>query len=121
LHVRDVARAFDTVLHKGVVGEVYNIGTQKERSVLDVVSAIADHMKIDKAKVKHVEDRAFNDQRCAPSVPQRLAAHFATLAKLRKGHIHKAPCCVCAVAQLRDNSTLLSSWFHHAFQAPTAH
>lgn len=63
LHVRDVARAFDTVLHKGVIGEVYNIGTQKERSVVDVVSAIADYMKVDMGKIQHVEDRAFNDQR----------------------------------------------------------
>ena len=65
LHVRDVARAFDTVLHKGIVGEVYNIGTQKERSVLEVVNAIADHMKIGKDKIQHVNDRAFNDQRYA--------------------------------------------------------
>jgi dTDP-D-glucose 4,6-dehydratase len=34
--VEDVAEAFDTVLHKGELGEVYNIGTEKERSVLDV-------------------------------------------------------------------------------------
>jgi hypothetical protein len=33
LFVEDVAAAFDTVLHKGVTGEVYNIGTQKERTV----------------------------------------------------------------------------------------
>ena len=66
LHVRDVARAFDTVLHKGVIGQVYNIGTQKERSVLDVVTTIAKHLKVDSGKIKHVEDRAFNDQRCAP-------------------------------------------------------
>jgi dTDP-D-glucose 4,6-dehydratase len=66
LHVRDVARAFDTVLHKGVVGEVYNIGTQKERSVLEVVKAIAQHMNVSMDRIKHVEDRAFNDQRCGP-------------------------------------------------------
>jgi dTDP-D-glucose 4,6-dehydratase len=30
------------VLHKGTVGDVYNIGTQKERSV-DVISAICKH------------------------------------------------------------------------------
>jgi dTDP-glucose 4,6-dehydratase len=65
LHVRDVARAFDTVLHKGVVGQVYNIGTQKERSVLEVVSAIAKHLGVNEDKIKHVEDRAFNDQRYA--------------------------------------------------------
>jgi dTDP-D-glucose 4,6-dehydratase len=64
LHVRDVANAFDTVLHKGIVGQVYNIGTQKERSVLEVVNAIAKYMKVDTSKIKHVNDRAFNDQRC---------------------------------------------------------
>ena len=74
LHVRDVARAFDTVLHKGIVGEVYNIGTQKERSVLEVVNAIADHMKISKDKIQHVNDRAFNDQ--------RYACAFTLLSKL---------------------------------------
>ena len=36
LYVEDVARAFDAVLHKGVTGEVYNIGTDKERTVMDV-------------------------------------------------------------------------------------
>jgi hypothetical protein len=36
LFVEDVAEAFDMVLHKGDIGEVYNIGTEKERSVLDV-------------------------------------------------------------------------------------
>jgi dTDP-D-glucose 4,6-dehydratase len=70
LHVRDVARAFDTVLHKGIVGEVYNIGTQKERSVLEVIQAIAKHMKVDVSKIKHVEDRAFNDQRCASPIAE---------------------------------------------------
>jgi dTDP-glucose 4,6-dehydratase len=68
LHVRDVARAFDTVLHKGIIGQVYNIGTQKERSVLEVVQAIATHLKVGADKIKHVEDRAFNDQRCSPPV-----------------------------------------------------
>eukprot|EP00879_Flechtneria_rotunda_P027211 GHRR01029108.1.p1 GENE.GHRR01029108.1~~GHRR01029108.1.p1 ORF type:complete len:132 (-),score=12.73 GHRR01029108.1:255-650(-) len=36
LYVEDVAEAFDCVLHKGTTGEVYNIGTDKERTVLDV-------------------------------------------------------------------------------------
>ena len=31
LYVEDVAAAFDVILHKGVVGETYNIGTQKAR------------------------------------------------------------------------------------------
>ena len=38
LYVEDVAEAFETVLLKGKVGETYNIGTQKERTVLDVAT-----------------------------------------------------------------------------------
>ena len=29
--MEDVAAAFDVILHKGVIGETYNIGTQKVR------------------------------------------------------------------------------------------
>ena len=64
LHVRDVARAFDTVLHKGVIGETYNIGTQKERSVNEVVAAVNAYFGRGPESVVHVPDRAFNDQRC---------------------------------------------------------
>lgn len=62
LYVEDVAEAFACVLHKGVIGEVYNIGTQKERTVLDVASDIAEHFKLPKEKIIHVRDRAFNDR-----------------------------------------------------------
>jgi len=46
------------------VGETYNIGTQKERSVVDVATDICKVFKLDPAThVKHVKDRAFNDRR----------------------------------------------------------
>jgi len=60
--VEDVAEAFACVLHKGVVGEVYNIGTQKERTVLDVAQDIAKVFKLPTEKIVHVRDRAFNDR-----------------------------------------------------------
>eukprot|EP00891_Asterochloris_glomerata_P003630 jgi/Astpho2/3630/Aster-06921 len=63
LFVEDVAEAFDVVLHKGITGEVYNIGTQKERTVLDVATDIARFFKLPKEKIVHVRDRAFNDRR----------------------------------------------------------
>lgn len=62
LYVEDVAEAFACVLHKGVIGEVYNIGTQKERTVLDVAQDIAKHFNLPKEKIVHVRDRAFNDR-----------------------------------------------------------
>ena len=64
LFVEDVADAFDTILHKGNVGEIYNIGTQKERTVMDVAHDIAAMFDLPEENITHVRDRAFNDQRC---------------------------------------------------------
>jgi len=61
--VEDVAEAFEVVLRKGVVGETYNIGTQKERTVMDVASCIAKRFNLPMDNIVHVRDRAFNDQR----------------------------------------------------------
>jgi len=64
LYVEDVAEAFDTVLHHGKIGEVYNIGTKKERTVLDVARDISAHFgRADDGQINHVRDRAFNDRR----------------------------------------------------------
>lgn len=64
LFVQDVAAAFELILLKGCVGEVYNIGTQQERSVLSVAQDIAKHFGRDgKSSIVHVPDRAFNDRR----------------------------------------------------------
>lgn len=63
LYVSDVARAFDTVLHKGMVGEIYNIGTLVEKRVVDVVLDIAKHFGMTKEMLEYVPDRPFNDKR----------------------------------------------------------
>jgi NAD dependent epimerase/dehydratase family len=66
LHVDDVAEAYMTVLRKGTVGETYNIGTQKERTVVDVARDIAAIFNMSEDKIVHVNDRAFNDQYAQP-------------------------------------------------------
>mmetsp|Transcript_23509 Transcript_23509/g.51593 ORF Transcript_23509/g.51593 Transcript_23509/m.51593 type:complete len:362 (-) Transcript_23509:496-1581(-) len=63
LYVEDVAEAFDVVLHKGKIGEVYNIGTERERTVREVAVDIAKQFGQDEAKIVNVKDRAFNDKR----------------------------------------------------------
>jgi UDP-glucose 4,6-dehydratase len=64
LYCDDVAEAFDVVLHKGSVGHVYNIGTKKERRVLDVAKDIIGLFNLDASKcIKFVDNRPFNDQR----------------------------------------------------------
>ncbi|CAL5403956.1 unnamed protein product [Camellia sinensis] len=64
LYCEDVAEAFEIILHKGEVGHVYNIGTHKERRVLDVAKDICRLFSLDSNSViKFVENRPFNDQR----------------------------------------------------------
>lgn len=66
LHVSDVANAFSVVLHKGKIGEVYNIGTTVERTTVQVATDICAYFKLDPAAtITHVTDRLFNDRRCA--------------------------------------------------------
>ncbi|XP_010537694.1 PREDICTED: trifunctional UDP-glucose 4,6-dehydratase/UDP-4-keto-6-deoxy-D-glucose 3,5-epimerase/UDP-4-keto-L-rhamnose-reductase RHM1 [Tarenaya hassleriana] len=64
LYCEDVAEAFECILHKGEVGHVYNIGTKKERRVIDVAKDICKLFNMDpEASIKFVENRPFNDQR----------------------------------------------------------
>jgi len=64
LYCEDVAEAFEVVLHKGEVGHVYNIGTVKERRVIDVAKDICRLFGLDTEKViRFVDNRPFNDQR----------------------------------------------------------
>ncbi|KAJ6894108.1 NAD-dependent epimerase/dehydratase family protein [Populus alba x Populus x berolinensis] len=64
LYCEDVAEAFEVILHKGEVGHVYNVGTKKERRVIDVAKDICNLFSKDPDKsIKFVENRPFNDQR----------------------------------------------------------
>ncbi|CAI9764639.1 unnamed protein product [Fraxinus pennsylvanica] len=64
LYCEDVAEAFECVLHKGEVGHVYNIGTTKERRVIDVAKDICNLFNMDPDKsIQFVDNRPFNYQR----------------------------------------------------------
>ncbi|KAJ4823396.1 Rhm1p [Turnera subulata] len=64
LYCEDVAEAFEVVLHKGEVGHVYNIGTKKERRVIDVAREICKLFSLNPdTQIKFVDNRPFNDQR----------------------------------------------------------
>jgi len=64
LYVEDVAAAFECILHRGMIGEVYNIGTTEERTVKSVAEDICKYFKLDPATtIVNVDDRPFNDQR----------------------------------------------------------
>jgi len=66
LFVGDVANAFETILHKGKVGHIYNIGGENEQSNLQVAKNLIKILgKEDKTDelITFVEDRKFNDLR----------------------------------------------------------
>ena len=68
LHTDDTVRAFETILEKGVIGEIYNIGCDDdmEYSVLDVAKMLINKIKDTDdydGWITYIEDRPFNDQR----------------------------------------------------------
>lgn len=67
LYVYDHCEAIDTVLHKGKVGEVYNIGGHNEKTNLEITHLILDAMGKDELSIKYVEDRLGHDKRYAIS------------------------------------------------------
>lgn len=65
LYVEDHCSAIDLIIHKGRVGEVYNIGGHNERTNLDVVKTIIKELGKSEDLIKYVTDRAGHDLRYA--------------------------------------------------------
>ncbi|KAK5116308.1 hypothetical protein LTR85_009280 [Meristemomyces frigidus] len=67
LYAGDAADAFDTVLHKGVIGQIYNVDSRDEISNLDLARQLLDVFGIANAEgwTEHTKDRPFNDRRYA--------------------------------------------------------
>jgi dTDP-glucose 4,6-dehydratase len=72
IHVNDHCSAIDLVLHRGAVGEIYNIGAQNERSNIEIVKLIIQilaelrsDLKISEDLISYVDDRKGHDRRYA--------------------------------------------------------
>ena len=65
LHVSDHCSAIDTVLHKGEVGEVYNIGGNNEKANIEIVKLIIGILGKSEDLIKYVKDRPGHDRRYA--------------------------------------------------------
>ena len=61
----DLYEAIDLILHKGEVGEVYNIGGHNERTNLEVVKTILKALNKPESLIKYVTDRPGHDMRYA--------------------------------------------------------
>ena len=65
LYVYDHCAAIDTVLHKGRVGEVYNIGGNNEKANIEITKLLIKELGKDESSIKYVEDRLGHDRRYA--------------------------------------------------------
>ncbi|KOS66615.1 spore coat protein [Lysinibacillus contaminans] len=65
LHVTDHCSAIDLVLHKGINGEVYNVGGHNEKTNLEVVKEILKQLDKPETLIQYVEDRLGHDRRYA--------------------------------------------------------
>jgi dTDP-glucose 4,6-dehydratase len=65
LYVYDHCAAIDAVLHRGKIGEIYNIGGNNEKTNLEITRIILDAMGKDESFIEYVEDRPGHDRRYA--------------------------------------------------------
>ncbi|MEW6326946.1 MAG: dTDP-glucose 4,6-dehydratase [Thermodesulfobacteriota bacterium] len=65
IYVTDHCAALDTILHRGIVGETYNIGGESERKNIDVVKTILRLLGKPESLVTFVDDRPGHDRRYA--------------------------------------------------------
>ena len=65
LYVEDHCKAIDLIIHKGTVGEVYNIGGHNEMRNIDIVKTIVHELGKSEELITYVTDRAGHDLRYA--------------------------------------------------------
>ena len=65
LYVEDHCKAIDLILHKGRVGEVYNVGGHNEMKNIDIVKIICKALGKPESLITYVTDRKGHDMRYA--------------------------------------------------------
>lgn len=65
IYTEDHCRAIDAILHKGKVGEVYNISTEEEWKNIDVLNELLSILGKDESSIEYVKDRPGHDRRYA--------------------------------------------------------
>lgn len=65
LYVEDHCSAVDLIIHKGKIGEVYNIGGHNEKTNIEVVKIILQALNKPESLITYVKDRPGHDMRYA--------------------------------------------------------
>ncbi len=72
-YVLDHCEGIDVVLHRGEIGEIYNIGTGSELTNLEMTRIVLRTLGKPESLIKHVEDRPGHDRRYALDVSKLKA------------------------------------------------
>jgi len=90
IHVDDVGTAIETILSLGKIGDIYNIGSKNEFSVIDITKKLVKILKnsdnIDEY-IEYVEDRCFNDMRYSISNQKLIELGWAEKIEFESGII----------------------------------
>ncbi|SCI26480.1 dTDP-glucose 4%2C6-dehydratase 2 [uncultured Clostridium sp.] len=65
IHVKDHCEAIDIIIHKGKLGEIYNVGSNNEKSNIEIVKMILKELNKPNSLIKYVKDRPGHDLRYA--------------------------------------------------------
>lgn len=65
LYVEDHCKAIDLIIHKGKVGEIYNVGGHNEKRNIDIVKLICKALDKPESLITYVADRKGHDRRYA--------------------------------------------------------
>lgn len=65
LYVEDHCKAIDLIIHKGQIGEIYNIGGHNEMRNIDIVKLICKELDKPESLITYVTDRKGHDMRYA--------------------------------------------------------
>jgi dTDP-glucose 4,6-dehydratase len=67
-HVYDHCTGIEAVLLKGEIGQVYNVGTGREMTNLEMVDIVLETLGKDRGLIRHVSDRPGHDRRYSMNV-----------------------------------------------------
>lgn len=65
LYVEDHCEAIDLIIHRGAIGEVYNVGGHNEKQNIEIVKLICQELGKPESLIQFVEDRKGHDLRYA--------------------------------------------------------
>lgn len=85
----DAADAFDTILHKGVVGEIYNVDSCDEATNIEIAHRMLREFNIPDSEIPkwilHTQDRPFNDHRYAVNADKLRGLGWRQKVRLEEG------------------------------------